>query len=85
MSIKEVIICPVTSNSNIVVFSGLRIKLSIGDKDVIINIERVFNLNNERIRDFLFKIIPAIPEERGCICKDSLEGAVFSPSELVED
>jgi 5'-methylthioadenosine phosphorylase len=48
-------------------------------------VARVFNQNIERIREFLFKIIPAIPEGRGCICKDSLEGAIFSPSEIVED
>lgn len=48
-------------------------------------VTRVFEQNIEEIRDFLSRMIPAIPEERGCACRDSLRGAVFSPSELVED
>ena len=48
-------------------------------------VARVFNLNNERIKEFLFKMIPTIPRERECICKDALKNAIFSPMELLED
>ena len=30
-------------------------------------VTRVFSLNNERIKDFLFKMIPAIPRERSAL------------------
>ena len=36
---------------------------------------RVFNENNERLKKFLFEIIPKIHDERKCICAKALEGA----------
>jgi 5'-methylthioadenosine phosphorylase len=38
---------------------------------------RVFNENNERVRDLLFAMIPALPRERTCECATALEGAAF--------
>ncbi len=36
---------------------------------------KVFSQNNEKLKKLLFEIIPKIPEERNCICKDALKGA----------
>lgn len=38
---------------------------------------RVFNENNERVRELLFAMIPALPAERDCICASALQGAAF--------
>jgi len=38
---------------------------------------RVFAENNEKLRDLLFAMIPALPVERPCICARALEGAAF--------
>jgi 5'-methylthioadenosine phosphorylase len=37
----------------------------------------VFNANNERLRQLLFSLIPAIPTERNCPCATALKGARF--------
>jgi 5'-methylthioadenosine phosphorylase len=36
---------------------------------------RVFNENNDKLRDMLFAIVPAIPAERSCPCSTALQGA----------
>jgi 5'-methylthioadenosine phosphorylase len=38
---------------------------------------RVFQENNARLRDLLFAIVPALPDERDCPCATALEGARF--------
>lgn len=38
---------------------------------------RVFAANNQRVKDLLFAMIPALPEERVCVCATALEGAAF--------
>lgn len=38
---------------------------------------RVFNENNARLRELLFRMIPKIPEARPCLCSSALEGARF--------
>ena len=38
---------------------------------------RVFNENNDKLRELLFRIVPDIPTERDCICATALEGARF--------
>ncbi len=38
---------------------------------------RVFNENNDRLRELLFAIIPALPEARDCPCPTALQGASF--------
>jgi 5'-methylthioadenosine phosphorylase len=38
---------------------------------------RVFQQNNERLRNLLFAVIPALPQERDCPCATALEGARF--------
>jgi 5'-methylthioadenosine phosphorylase len=38
---------------------------------------RVFSENNEKLRDLLFAVIPALPEERSCACATALTGARF--------
>jgi 5'-methylthioadenosine phosphorylase len=38
---------------------------------------RVFAENNERLRELLFRAIPALPEERDCPCATALTGARF--------
>jgi 5'-methylthioadenosine phosphorylase len=38
---------------------------------------RVFTENNEKLRDLLFSVIPALPEERTCECATALAGARF--------
>jgi 5'-methylthioadenosine phosphorylase len=40
---------------------------------------KVFQENNERLRDLLFAVIPALPSERDCPCATALEGARFEP------
>lgn len=35
----------------------------------------VFKTNNERLRDYLFRLIPALPAERSCPCATALQGA----------
>ena len=40
---------------------------------------RVFSENNEKLRDLLFAVIPALPAERDCGCATALEGARFEP------
>jgi 5'-methylthioadenosine phosphorylase len=37
----------------------------------------VFNANNAKLKDLLFAMVPALPEERDCPCATSLEGARF--------
>jgi 5'-methylthioadenosine phosphorylase len=41
------------------------------------DVVRVFNENNEKLRDLLFAVIPALPEERTCTCATALDGARF--------
>jgi 5'-methylthioadenosine phosphorylase len=38
---------------------------------------RVFNQNNERLRELLFAVIPALPAERNCECATALADARF--------
>jgi 5'-methylthioadenosine phosphorylase len=38
---------------------------------------RVFAENNEKLKDLLFAMIPALPAERSCVCATALEGAAF--------
>ena len=38
---------------------------------------RVFAENNEKLRDLLFAVIPALPAERDCPCATALTGARF--------
>jgi 5'-methylthioadenosine phosphorylase len=38
---------------------------------------RVFAANNERLRDLLYAMVPALPAERPCVCAHALEGAAF--------
>ncbi len=40
---------------------------------------RVFEENNSRLRELLFRIVPALPEARDCPCATALEGARFHP------
>lgn len=39
----------------------------------------VFSQNNERLRELLFAMIPALPAERDCVCATALSGARFEP------
>ncbi len=41
---------------------------------------RVFAENNEKLRDLLFAVIPALPEARDCPCATALSGARFEVS-----
>lgn len=36
---------------------------------------RVFNANNDKLRDLLFAVIPKLPETRSCPCSTALQGA----------
>ncbi len=38
---------------------------------------RVFSENNQKVKDLLFAMIPALPTERSCPCVTALEGAAF--------
>ena len=38
---------------------------------------RVFGENNEKLKNLLYSMIPALPVERPCVCATALEGAVF--------
>jgi 5'-methylthioadenosine phosphorylase len=40
---------------------------------------RVFNENNAKLRDLLFRIVPALPQERDCVCATALQGARLEP------
>jgi 5'-methylthioadenosine phosphorylase len=39
---------------------------------------RVFNENNERVKELIHRLIPLIPMERSCRCGASLQGAIIS-------
>ena len=39
------------------------------------DVVRVFTENNARLRDLLFSLVPALPEERTCSCATALAGA----------
>ncbi|MEA2015698.1 MAG: S-methyl-5'-thioadenosine phosphorylase [Actinomycetota bacterium] len=39
---------------------------------------RVFNENNEKVKELLFKVISKIPEKRDCICSHALKGAAIN-------
>ncbi|MFL5738236.1 MAG: S-methyl-5'-thioadenosine phosphorylase [Actinomycetota bacterium] len=39
------------------------------------DVVRVFGANNARLRDLLFTLVPALPEERACPCATALAGA----------
>jgi 5'-methylthioadenosine phosphorylase len=38
---------------------------------------RVFNANNQKVRDLLYAMVPAMPSERACVCASALAGASF--------
>jgi 5'-methylthioadenosine phosphorylase len=38
---------------------------------------RVFNENNERLKELIYQLVPKIPRERTCACGSSLSGAVI--------
>jgi len=39
------------------------------------DVVRVFSENNARLRELLFSLVPALPEERTCPCATALAGA----------
>jgi len=39
---------------------------------------KVFNENNEKLKDLLFKAIEKIPEGRKCICSRALKDAIIT-------
>ncbi len=41
---------------------------------------RVFTENNEKLRELLHRVVPAVPGERDCPCATALEGARFEVS-----
>jgi 5'-methylthioadenosine phosphorylase len=53
--------------------------VGVGDVPAVTNEEviRVFQENNEKLRDLLFAMIPALPSARDCPCATALEGARF--------
>jgi 5'-methylthioadenosine phosphorylase len=53
--------------------------VGVGDRPPVSHEEviRVFNENNAKLRELLFRIIPALPIERDCPCAIALEGARF--------
>ena len=40
---------------------------------------RVFNANNDKLRQLLFSLVPQIPSERSCPCSTALQGARLEP------
>jgi len=38
---------------------------------------RMFAASNQKVKDLLFAMIPALPAERPCVCAKALEGAAF--------
>lgn len=38
---------------------------------------RVFTENNSKVKDMLYRMIPALPAERKCACASALDGAAF--------
>lgn len=38
---------------------------------------KVFNENNDKLRNLLFALVPKLPEVRDCSCYNALEGARF--------
>ncbi|MBC7333018.1 MAG: S-methyl-5'-thioadenosine phosphorylase [Actinobacteria bacterium] len=39
---------------------------------------KVFNQNNDKLRELLFKAIPKVPKVRNCICSQALKGATVN-------
>jgi len=40
---------------------------------------KVFEENNEKLRELLHRVVPELPEDRDCPCATALEGARFEP------
>jgi 5'-methylthioadenosine phosphorylase len=40
---------------------------------------KVFQENLGKLRDLLYRVVPALPAERDCPCASALEGARFEP------
>jgi 5'-methylthioadenosine phosphorylase len=38
---------------------------------------RVFNENNERLKELIYRLIPTIPSQRDCSCASALQGAII--------
>jgi len=38
---------------------------------------RVFAENNQKVRELIHAMIPALPSDRSCVCATALEGAAF--------
>jgi 5'-methylthioadenosine phosphorylase len=53
--------------------------VGVGDRPPVSHEEvvRVFDENLGRLRELLFQVIPALPEERDCPCATALQGARF--------
>lgn len=51
--------------------AGATADAAVSNVDVL----RVFAENNARLKELLFAIVPALPAERGCTCKDALAEA----------
>ena len=53
--------------------------VGVGDIPPVTNDEvvKVFGENNAKLRDLLFAMIPAVPDERACPCATALQGARF--------
>lgn len=41
------------------------------------DVARVFNENLGKVKELIYRMVPAIPDERLCACKDALAGAEF--------
>ncbi len=42
------------------------------------DVVKIFNENNDKLRELLFKSIPKVLKQRNCICSNALKGAVIS-------
>ena len=38
---------------------------------------KVFEENNAKLRELLFRVVPKVPSERSCPCASALQGARF--------
>lgn len=67
------------SNISIITDYDAGMKNEPGMKSVTLeDVIRVFQENNEKLRNLIFEIIPQIPDERTCICSSALVGSRFN-------
>ena len=70
---RELEICYVNISLITDMDSGVEGGEPVSNDEVI----RVFNENNNRVKELIYGMIPALPTARDCTCAHALDGAAF--------